>query len=251
LKGIVAKWQTSIDGTDAWTTVCSENHDNGRSVSRFANDAPEWRDKSAKMLAVWMTGLTGSLFIYQGQEIGMVNAPRTWDIGVEYKDPVSQSDWAAALAGPENKKEEIKRGMQLMARDHSRLPFQWDESKNAGFSTGKPWMRVHDNYPDVNVAKQEEDEESVLNFYRKVLRLRKEHKDVLVYGTFELLDDKNLNTFVYLKRYEEKMALVALNFSTEAQEMPSTEGLSLLVSTYTETTVGVLQPLEGRIYVNY
>jgi oligo-1,6-glucosidase len=243
LKRIVATWQTSIDGTDAWTTVCSENHDNGRSVSRLANDAPEWCNKSAKMLAVWMIGLTGSLFLYQGQEIGMVNAPRTWDIGVEYKDPASQSDWAAAVAGPEHKKEAIKRGMQLMARDHSRLPFQWDGSKK--------WMRVHDDYPEVNVAKQEEDEQCVLSFYRKVLRLRKEHKDVLVYGTFELLDEGNLDTFVYVKRYEEKMAFVALNFSTEPREMPSTEGMSLLVSTYSETRAMVLQPLEGNIYVNY
>jgi oligo-1,6-glucosidase len=92
LKRIVAKWQPSIVGTDAWTTVCCENHDNGRSVSRLAKDAPEWRDKSVKMLALWMIGLTGSVFLYQGQEIRMVNAPKSWDVGVEYKDPVSQGD---------------------------------------------------------------------------------------------------------------------------------------------------------------
>jgi oligo-1,6-glucosidase len=177
-----------------------------------------------------------------------------WDgecAGDEYKDPVSQSDWATAIAGPEDKRKVIKRGMQLMARDHSRLPFQWDGSENAGFLTGTPWMRVHDNYPALNVAKQEKDEESVLKFYRRVLRLRKEHVDVFVDGTFELLDEENLDTFVYVKRYEEKMVLVALNFSTEPREMISTEGMSLLVSTYKETTAMVLQPLEGRMYVNY
>jgi oligo-1,6-glucosidase len=138
-----------------------------------------------------------------------------------------------------------------MARDHSRLPFQWDGTENAGFSIGTPWIRVHDNYAEVHVAKQEEEKDSVPKFYRKMSRLRKEHTDVFVSGTFKLLNEKNLDTFVYLKRYQEKMALVALNFSTEAQEMPITESVSLLVSTYTETTAGKLQPLEGRIYVNY
>ena len=84
MKSIVEKWQSFIEGTDGWTTAFCENHDNGRSVSRFGSDAPEFREISAKMLALMMVTMTGTLFIYQGQEIGMINAPREWPIE-EYK----------------------------------------------------------------------------------------------------------------------------------------------------------------------
>lgn len=251
MKRIVEKWQCFIQGTDAWTTVFSENHDNGRSVSRFANDAPEWRDKSAKMLALWLMGQTGTLFLYQGQEIGMVNAPKEWGWD-EYKDVESQKYWAEAVDCQDAaRRERIALGLQTMARDHARLPFQWDGSPNAGFSTGKPWMRVHDAYRDVNAAAQERDEDSVLSFYKRMLGLRKEHKDVFVYGRFELLDPENQETFVYRKTYQGKTALVVLNFTTEVQALPETEGMRLLVGSYGEITRDRLQPLEGRVYVDY
>jgi oligo-1,6-glucosidase len=255
MKRIVEKWQTFIDGTDAWTTVFNENHDNGRSVSRYANDAPEWRERSAKMLALWLVAQSGTLFLYQGQEISMINAPKDWDMS-EYKDVESKNYWAEAIRLAEDgtdptRKERIKHGLQLMARDHARLPFQWDGSANAGFSAGEPWMRVHDAYTAINVEKQEGDEGSVLAFYKKVLRLRKEHRDVFVYGRFELRDVEDESTFVYVKRYEGKMALVALNFTTEAQVLRDTGGMKLLVSSYAKGREGVLEPLEGRIYIDY
>jgi oligo-1,6-glucosidase len=255
MKRIVEKWQTFIDGTDAWTTVFNENHDNGRSVSRFANDAPEWRERSAKMLALWLVAQSGTLFLYQGQEIGMINAPKDWDMS-EYKDVESKNYWAEAVRLADNgtdptRKERIKHGLQLMARDHARLPYQWDGSVNAGFTAGKPWMRVHDAYTTINVEKQEGDEGSVLAFYKKVLRLRKEHRDVFVYGRFELRDVEDESTFIYVKRYEGKMALVALNFTTEAQVLRDTGGMKLLVSSYAKGREGVLEPLEGRIYIDY
>lgn len=255
MKRIVEKWQCFIEGTDAWTTVFNENHDNGRSVSRFAHDSPEWRQQSAKMLALWLIGQTGTLFLYQGQEIGMINAPKNWTMD-EYKDVESQNYWAEAVrlahdGTDPTRKERIAHGLQLMARDHARLPFQWDGSLNAGFSTGQPWMRVHDEYPEINVAKQEMDHDSVLSFYKRVLRLRKEHKDVFVYGTFELVDPEGRQTFVYRKRYQEKTALVVLNFTTEVQMLPRTEGLRLLISSSGKTMDGTLQPLEGRIYIDY
>lgn len=258
MKRIVEKWQTFIEGTDAWTTVFNENHDNGRSVSRFANDGPEWRKKSAKMLALWLVGQSGTLFLYQGQEIGMVNAPEHWDVQSEYKDVESQNYWAEAVRLDDGKldfgrKERIKKGLQLMARDHARLPFQWDGTQNAGFSTGEPWMRVHDGYPEVNAVKQEADPGSVLNFYKQLLRLRKEYKDVFVYGAFELLDPGSKEMFVYRKRYEGKVAVVVLNFTTEVQTLPegNVRGMEMLVSSYGKDDRVELQPLEGRLYVNY
>jgi oligo-1,6-glucosidase len=251
----VEKWQCFVDDTDAWTTVFDENHDNGRSVSRYANDAPEWRKKSAKMLAIWLMAQSGTLFLYQGQEIGMINAPKEWDMD-EYKDVESKNYWAEAVRLAENgtdptRKERIKHGLQLMARDHARLPFQWNDSVNAGFSTGKPWMKVHDEFKTINAAQQEKDEGSVLAFYKRMLKLRKEHRDVFVYGTFELRDVEDASTFVYVKRYEGKVALVALNFTTEAQSLPDTQRLNLLVSSYAKGSSNVLEPLEGRIYINY
>ncbi|KAI5372563.1 hypothetical protein J4E82_008759 [Alternaria postmessia] len=257
MKRIVEKWQCFIEGTDAWTTVFNENHDNGRSISRFANDAPEWREKSGKLLGLWLIGQTGSLFLYQGQEIGMINAPASWDVSEEYKDVESQNYWAEAVRLADDgtdptRKERIKRGLQLMARDHARLPFQWDESVNSGFSTGEPWMRVHDEYPAINAAAQEKDVDSVLSFYKRALRLRKAHKDIFVYGSFELVDPEGTEMFVYRKRFEEKTALVVLNFTTKEQRMEyDVEGLRLLVSSYGKATESVLQPLEGRVYIDY
>ncbi|KAJ4305288.1 hypothetical protein N0V90_000819 [Kalmusia sp. IMI 367209] len=255
MKKIVEKWQTFIEGTDGWTTVFCENHDNGRSVSRFGNDAPEWREKSANMLAVCFAAQSGTLFLYQGQELGLVNMPKGWSIN-EYKDVESINYWEEAVRLSEEgtdptRKERIMYGLQLMARDHARIPFQWDSSVNGGFSDGQPWMRIHDLYTKVNAESQEKDENSVLSIWKHLLRLRKEYKDVFVYGTFELLDLDNRTTFVYKKHFQGRTALIALNFTTEPQPLPATDDLKLLFSSYVEETHGILQPYEGRIYISY
>jgi alpha-glucosidase len=207
------------------------------------------------MLAMWLVGQTGTLFLYQGQEIGMINAPKGWSIN-EYKDVESQNFWKEAVRLSEDgsdptRKERIMHGLQLMARDHSRLPFQWDSSQNAGFTTGVPWMRVHDLFKEINAASQEGDPDSVLSFYKRMLRLRKEHKDVFVYGSFELVDPEDPYIFVYRKHYQEKSAMVALNFTARPQSAPASHGMTMLASTYSKTLPEVLQPFEGRMYINY
>jgi alpha-glucosidase len=256
MKSIVEKWQTFVEGTDGWTTVFNENHDNGRSVSRFANDSPEWRVQSAKMLCLWLIAQTGTLFLYQGQEIGMINATKEWDIE-EYKDVEALNFWTEAVrleadGSDPGRKARIMHGLQLMARDHARLPFQWDPTANGGFTTGKPWMRAHDLYKEINAEKQEKDVDSVLSFYKRLLQLRKEHKDVFVYGAFELVEPENLSTFVFKKHYQDKTAVVALNFTTQAQPAPPIEaGMEPLVSSYSKRNEAMLQPFEGRVYTNY
>ena len=256
MKRAVEKWQTFITGTDGWTTVFNENHDSGRSISRFANDAPEWKEKSAKMLALWLIAQTGTLFLYQGQEIGMINAPKEWGIE-EYKDVESLNLWEEAArmskdGGDPTRKERVMHGLQLMARDHARLPFQWDGTENAGFSQGRPWVRVHDLHREINAENQEKDPDSVLSFYKRLLHLRKEHKDVFIYGNFVILDVENVSTFSYSKQYEGKSALVVLNFTTTSQPvLAHTTDMKLLVSSYPGGIEGMLQPLEGRIYMNY
>ncbi|KAI5919155.1 glycoside hydrolase family 13 protein [Camillea tinctor] len=213
LKTLVARWQTFVEGTDAWTTVFCENHDNGRAVSRFGDcsSAELWR-ASAKALALWQATLTGTLFLYQGQEIGMTNMPAAWGID-EYKDVESRSFYAEAQASEDASSalEKTMHGLRILARDHSRIPFQWDDSANAGFAEegAKTWMRVHDDYKKVNAEKQAADPDSVLSFYKTVLKMRKSPRlrDLFVFGNFRLreeADDEAIFAYVKEEQVEEE-----------------------------------------------
>ena len=280
LKAHVATWQQFLEGTDGWHTVFCENHDNGRAVSRFGDTStPELWEASAKTIALWQATLTGTLFLYQGQEIGMVNMPAEWGIE-EYKDCESMGFYAEALAsGDEKRIQKTMEGLRILARDHSRLPFQWnDEKPYAGFTTEDsevPWMRVHESAftEGLNAKRQMEDPESVLGFYKEALKVRKENADVLVHGAFRHLLPEDESLFVYVKEGEQggKKALVVLNFSSKEQDL-STRGLSvasalgceegkmeprLLVTTLREaekakiTSPERLRPWEGRVFVNF
>lgn len=185
LKSVLTKWQQFIAGTDAWTTVFCENHDQGRSVSRFGNDSPEWRVRSAKLLALLMCTLSGTLFIYQGQEIGMINAPRDWPFE-DYKDIEAINFYNAVKAtGDEARLQHVMKSIQLLGRDHARLPMQWDSSAHGGFTERSEgaWMRTHDLSQDINV-KAQIGEDSVLEFWKRALKLRKDHKEAFIYGEF-------------------------------------------------------------------
>lgn len=267
MKSIVTKWQKFIEGTDGWTTVFCENHDNGRVVSRFGSDDPKRREVSAKMLAIMMTTMTGTLFLYQGQEIGMINAPKDWPIE-EYKDVeglnyYKEADRISKSGEDPTRRDTIMNGLRILGRDHSRLPMQWDDSPYAGFttaSTAEPWMRTHDLYKEINVARQSQDPSSVLSFYKKVLGLRKEHRDLFIHGAFHLFELENEQTFIYGKSSgegdAERRALVALNF-TDTEQPLALDGKygceKLLVSNYDgdEDFEQRLRPYEGRVYLSY
>jgi len=259
LKAATSKWQKFIEGNDGWTTSFLENHDNGRCVSRYASDEPQYREASAKMLAMMEVSMTGTIFVYQGQEIGSINAPKSWPIE-EYKDVEAKNYYEEARKHSEenpgqvpSRLEIVRNGLQILGRDHSRLPMQWDSTANAGFSTGKPWMRVHDLYPEINVEKQSGDPASVLSFWKKMLRLRKEHADVFVYGVFDIVDAKNESTFMFTKTSAEKKAFVALNFSKIIQpiEFPQISGQwELAVWNYEKRKDGALEAFEGRVYLS-
>ncbi|KAM0636903.1 hypothetical protein ACHAPW_000342 [Verticillium nonalfalfae] len=266
LKALVAKWQQFIDGTDAWTTVFCENHDQGRSVSRLGSDDPRWRAVSAKMLALMLCSLTGTLFVYQGQEIGMTNVPADWPID-EYQDIEALNYYRALEARPGTTDAEKRYAMEsinLLGRDNARIPMQWDDAPHAGFTDAdgaKPWMRVHDLYPEINVAKQEREPDSVLHFWRALLRLRKHHRDLLIHGAFAVHDDADPHTFVFSKTHGDRTAVVALNFTAEDRPvtLPAVKGLRAEVGNYDdvrardEADVGggarVLRPWEGRLYL--
>ncbi|OBT69532.1 hypothetical protein VE03_01234 [Pseudogymnoascus sp. 23342-1-I1] len=253
-KHAIETTQDLIDGTDAWTTSFLENHDQARSISRFGSDkTPEGRKKSGKMLAMLNASLSGTLFVYQGQEIGMTNVPESWPME-EYKDVDSNNYYnsvkektnsdPAALA-------RTKAAIQHLARDHARTPMQWDGSKNGGFSTNKPWMRANDNYAEVNVKREAEDKNSILSFWKQMLRLRKEQSDVFVHGIFGILDKENNSTFVFEKKGANGKAIVALNFTETDQPLalPSDSTVKLLVGNYDDEVSGTLRPFEGRIYL--
>jgi oligo-1,6-glucosidase len=257
LKSAVKSTQDIIKGTDAWTTVFMENHDQGRSVTRFGSDkTPKLRVRSAKMLAMMQSTLSGTQFIYQGQEIGMVNAPKEWTID-EYKDIDSTNYYQMTSKITNNDPVELENAMaslQHLARDHSRLPMQWSADANAGFSpssSAKPWMRPHDNYPELNVKLQETDDASVLSFWKQMTRLRKEYADAMVFGEFEILDEPNQNVFTYSKKGLNTSLLVVLNFSDKVQkfEKPDTlkgDNWKLLVGNV-EGPSEELQAFEGRV----
>lgn len=276
LKEHVSKFQTFIEGTDGWTTVFCENHDNGRAVSRFGDTStPELWTSSARTLALWQTTLTGTLFLYQGQEIGMVNMPEGWGID-EYKDVESRNFYTDAVAsGRQELVDKTMHGLRILARDHSRIPFQWDGgAKNAGFSDGDAtWMRVHDDYRSINVRKQTGDPGSVLEFWKMMLKIRKSFADIFVHGNFKALEEGDLAKYIYLKESKvyvagrpgvKRTALVVMNWSAERQtvEQPHvmlgcTEGdARLLVNTSTGMKVmsplrDLLKPWEGRVYLNF
>ncbi|KAI1007704.1 Alpha-glucosidase [Podosphaera aphanis] len=250
MKKVLANLQTFIEGTDGWTTAFCENHDQGRSVSRFTSDAPKWRERSAKLLAMLMCATTGTLFVYQGQEIGMINAPKDWTID-EYRDLESINYFNERVAANPDSVESTMKGLQILARDHSRLPMQWDDSEFAGFSTKSPWMRVHPSYKEINVSSDTKNTSSVLNFWRKMLQIRKKYRDIFVYGTFQGHDMENEKTFVFGKA--DNKAVVVLNFTENEQTftMPVDGKWELLVGNVggIDPKKYKLQGYEGRIYL--
>lgn len=256
-KNVISRWQTFINDTDGWTTVFCENHDQGRAVSRYANDAPEWREKSAKMLALAFCAMTGTLFIYQGQEIGAVNVPREWDIK-SYQDIEGVNYYNSVAQRTNNDEVALQKAMDSLntiGRDNARVPMQWDASEHAGFTDKKegPWMRVNDSYMEINVASQLEDPNSVLNFYRKMLKLRKMNQDLFIYGIFEGIDMGNEETFVFTKTSGNKKVVVALNFTPDEKTWGRENfGQLLLLVSSVGTGFGkedILSGYEGRIYI--
>ncbi|KAF3194581.1 hypothetical protein TWF225_007106 [Orbilia oligospora] len=218
LKDIVGKWQTFMIERDGWNALFLENHDQPRSVSRFASDSPEFRIHAAKMLATFLAFQSGTLFIYQGQELGMANLPKDWKLD-EFKD-VETINYVNELAEISKIKGQSFYNQSLeevrsKARDNSRSPIQWDTTKNAGFSTGVPWMRVNDDYMNCNAQSQINDPESVFAFWQNTLKLRRKLVDVFVYGDFKFLNDNDQNIYAYERSHPTAgRAVVLCNFSS-------------------------------------
>ena len=252
-KKAVQNQSSFIEGTDAWSTVFYENHDQPRSITRFGNDSNKYRVKSGKLLALLQSNLSGTLYIYHGQEIGMTNLPRSWSID-EYLDINTinyYKEFKAKYGDNKEKMDKLMDNINLLARDHARSPVQWDDTENAGFSTGKPWMRVNDNYKEINVASQVNDPNSLFSFWKQSLKIRKEYKDLLIYGSFKILDNENQKIFTYVKEAAGQKAYIVLNFTSESLKFENLDGgkLELLHSNVNVEDEGTLSPYEGRFYL--
>ncbi|KAE8830224.1 hypothetical protein HRS9139_06848 [Pyrenophora teres f. teres] len=248
--------------SDGWTTVFLENHDQARSITRFTSDAPEHRVPGGKMLALMMCALSGTLFIYQGQEIGMTNFPLSWDMS-EYKDVDSTNYYKMVAARTNNDPKALEaahRSLQHLARDHARVPMSWSTAPHNGFSppdaTAKPWMRPLEDANVCNATQQQSDKSSVLTFWKTMLHVRKEHADLLVHGQYDDLAVDDSDVFVFTKTWMGTKALCVCNFTDRERDVLFPEIVmrakkELLISSVEGGRFAEerLQAYEGRVYL--
>lgn len=209
-KDVISRWQVNLHDK-AWNSIYIENHDQPRCVTRFGNDSKEYRELSAKMLATTMYMLEGTPYIYQGQELGMTNYPFTSI--EEFRDVENLNAYRELVIESKTRKaDDLIESFRFKSRDNARTPMQWDDTKNAGFSTGETWIGVNPNYTYINAKAEEKDPNSVLNFYKKLIKLRKSSETIL-YGTYELLLKDDENIFAYIRRKDDEEILVISNFS--------------------------------------
>lgn len=237
LKEVLTRWQKGLEDI-AWNSLFWENHDQPRSVSRFGNDSEKYHDVSAKMLATCLHMMQGTPYVYQGEELGMTNVPFE-EVG-QFRDLDSINAYYELV---EDQKvfthEEMMRYLRYKSRDNARTPFQWDDSENAGFTEGAPWIMVNPNYKEINAKKQLADPNSVFYYYQKLIQLRKE-KDIIVYGTYDLLLPDSKEIYAYTRTLGEEKLLVVCNFYEEETEIEIPEEFldgKYLISNYEEQPV--------------
>ena len=247
LKEIFTKWDSAF-AQKGWLSVYLANHDQARMVSRFGNDAPEFRELSSKMLSTFLMTMRGTPYYYNGDELGMTNI--RFENIEDYKDMPTLNEYQHQKnIGGDIKKfmENIKFG----CRDNGRTPFQWDSSFNAGFTTGTPWIKVNPNYNTINAAVQEKDNNSCLNYFKKLTRLRKENL-ALVYGKYTILDKSNTDVYAYTREMDGKKLLVILNFKSTLSTVTTGIDVSkakVLLSNYSVPDNNTkLRPYEAVVY---
>ncbi|MBE3554695.1 MAG: alpha-glucosidase [Thermicanus sp.] len=254
LKKVMSKWQKELDGI-GWNSLYLNNHDQPRLVSRFGDDG-KYRVESAKMLATFLHTLQGTPYIYQGEEIGMTNV-RFPSID-DYRDIETLNMYHEAVEERGEDPRKVMESIYAKGRDNARTPMQWDDSPHGGFTTGTPWIQVNPNYREINVKKALAEEDSILHYYRKLIRLRKEYP-IIIYGSYELLLPEDEEIYAYLRKWEGMKLLTILNFKGGTPVFSFPEGLftdraKLLISNYPVNQVErlqrvKLQPYEARVYL--
>lgn len=250
LKAVMKKWQDGL-AHKGWNSLYWNNHDQPRVVSRFGNDK-EYREKSAKMLGLCLHMHQGTPYVYQGEELGMTNVQ--FDSIDDYDDIEILNAYQELVKEKQVISEaNFMKAVYSHSRDNARTPMQWSDEENAGFTTGTPWLKVNPNYKDINAKNQVDDPNSIYNFYKKLIQLRKENK-IMTYGTYaiELEDDPNI--YMFTRTYKDQKLLVLCNFSSEPQtvHIGDIEGYHLLISNDEEKTLQetmTLNPYEGCAYI--
>ncbi len=252
LKEVFNKWQTELKN-EGWNSLFWNNHDLPRIVSRWGNDSKEYRELSAKMLATILHMQMGTPYIYQGEEIGMTNV--YFDNIDDYRDIELLNMYKERIDAGYDKKD-IMKSIYEKGRDNARTPMQWDDSINGGFSKATPWIATNQNYKEINVKNNIEDENSIFNHYKKLIQIRKEN-EVVLYDDFELLYKDHNSIFAYIRELNNEKILVVSNFYGENEKFILNKELKyknceILLSNYKDSSNNIekinLRPYESIIY---
>ena len=249
LKKVLSKWQTELEG-EGWNSLFWNNHDLPRIVSRWGNDR-EYRVESAKMLATLLHGMKGTPYIYQGEELGMTNV-RFEDIN-EYNDIETLNMYKDRISKGYSH-DEIMASIYAKGRDNARTPMQWDSTENAGFTTGKPWLKVNKNYKFINAEDCLQDKDSIFYHYKKLINIRK-HNDTIIYGNYKLLLPEDKNVFAYSRKLNGDKIVVVCNFYDKEVNLNFKEdfnNVEILLSNYKDSSILMkdlkLRPYEAIMY---
>ncbi|MBU1144725.1 MAG: alpha-glucosidase [Firmicutes bacterium] len=246
LKKSLSKWQHGLLGK-GWNSLYLENHDQPRSISRFGDMA--FYDKSAKLLATMLYFQQGTPFIYQGQEIGMTNV--SFEDLKDYQDIETKNIYKTGRKWHLSHKRMMKK-IKMMSRDNARTPMQWNHLKNAGFSDCTPWIKVNPNYQEINVLSNENNPDSILNYYKMILSLRKKH-EIIVCGDYEDIEFYNRQIYAYKRNYLKQELIVICNFSKKPlnvkQLITLTNDECILHNYPLDSKDAMFRPYEARVYL--
>jgi oligo-1,6-glucosidase len=247
-KKVFSNWDQALKN-GGWGSIFLGNHDFSRMVSRFGNDKA-YRETSAKLLATLLLTMRGTVYIYQGDEIGMTNV--AFPSIDYYNDVETLNAWSEAKKNGQDMEAFLKI-VHSQSRDNARTPMQWNAQRNAGFTDGTPWLPINPNYASVNVAAQESRKESILNYYREMVQFRKQHP-VLVYGDYECLQEEHPHLYAYRRWDETSEFLILHNMSENPQEFRSDlkQGAFQLIKTNLENASNklfYLEPWQTKILI--
>ena len=252
LKRSMSRWQKELEHK-GWNSLYLSNHDQPRALSRFGDDG-QYRVESAKLLATFLHMLQGTPYVYQGEELGMTNV--RFESISNYRDVETLNIYHELVDKRGLAKQDVLAMIYAKGRDNARTPMQWDESPNAGFSTGHPWLQVNPNYDTINAKQALADPNSIFYYYQQLIRLRKS-MPIIVHGSYDLLPDDS-DIYAYTRILGDEKLLVILNFGkgtptfTLPEAMP-THDWSLLIANYPVDPAGQigkigLRPYEARVY---
>ena len=239
-KEIMSRWQDDLHQR-GWNSVYWSNHDQPRAVSRYGNDNQAYRVISAKMLGTVLHMMSGTPYIYQGEELGMTN--KHFSKIEEFNDLMAHFHYQKMMEKGITPQDAIE-FLNDFSRDHARVPMHWDESLHAGFTTGTPWLPVNENHVSINAQQALADDDSVFYHYQKLVQLRREseYRDVIVYGQHQLLDHDDTSVYAYLRYGTDKTLLIIANFTGQEQQR-SYRGK--LIKTVLNNYSSVLDKLDG------